>query len=86
MYDFRLDGGMKAQQFDGVDYSDRNARDAEAAALASLAFIDPGKRERKVVTSYAENVQGKGGPDMDADGKKVQKIPRHLRLPRMDEW
>lgn len=87
MYDFRLDGGMKAQEFDGVDYSDRNARDAEAAALAQLAFIDPGKRERKIVSSYAENVQSKGGgPELDADGKKIQKIPRHLRLPRMEEW
>ena len=86
MYDFRLDGGMKAQEFDGVDYSERANREAESAAQASLAFLDPGKRERKVVQSYSENIQAARGPELDADGKKVQKIPRHLRLPRMDEW
>ena len=88
MYDFKLDGGMKAQEFDGVDYSAKTTRDAEAAALANLAFLDPGKRERKVVESYAENVQSRpgGGPELDADGKRVQKIPRHLRLPRMEDW
>ena len=85
MYDFRLDGGMKAQEFDGVDYSDRTTRDAETAALAQLAFIDPGKRERKVVASYAESMQAaKSFTGEEADRKP--KMPRHLRLPRMDDW
>jgi superfamily II DNA/RNA helicase len=85
MYDFRLDGGMKAQEYDGIDYSDRTTRDAETAALAQLAFIDPGKRERKVVASYAESIQAaKSFAGEEADRKP--KMPRHLRLPRMDDW
>ena len=67
--------------------SDGALRISQLATLANLAFLDPGKRERKVVESYAENVQSRpGGPELDADGKRVQRIPRHLRLPRMEDW
>ena len=82
MYDFRLDGGMSTQMFEGKDYSDRNLREAELNALACLPFIDPGKRERKAVASYAETIARMGVEDQD----KKPKIPRHLRLPKMEDW
>ena len=82
MYDFRLDGGMGTQVFEGKDYSDRNLREAELNALACLPFIDPGKRERKAVASYAETIARMGVEDQD----KKPKIPRHLRLPKMEDW
>jgi SWI/SNF-related matrix-associated actin-dependent regulator of chromatin subfamily A member 5 len=83
LYDFRLDGGMKTQEFDGVDYSDRNTRE-ELSALAMAAYIDPGKRERKVVASYSESVRALA-PTGDEVDKKAR-LPRHLRLPKMDDW
>eukprot|EP00606_Chrysophyceae_sp_TOSAG23-5_P000494 GSChrysophyteH2.ASY1.ANO1.908.1 assembled CDS len=82
MYDFSLDGGMKAQEFDGIDYSDRNARE-EMNALAMAAYVDTGKRERKVVASYSESVRALAPNGEDVD--KKAKIPRHLRLPKMDD-
>ena len=82
MYDFKLDGGMGTQMFEGKDYSDRTLREAELNALACLPFIDPGKRERKAVASYAETIARMGVDDQD----KKPKIPRHLRLPKMEDW
>ena len=82
MYDFRLDGGLKTQEFDGVDYSDKSIREQERA-FNSLAFIDTGKRDRKMVTTYAENVarQPKEGAE---EGRP--KMPRSMRLPKMEDW
>jgi len=80
LYDFRLDGGMKTQEFDGVDYSDRNARE-ELSALATMAYLDTGKRERKVVASYSETVRSLAPEEVD----KKARLPRHLRLPKMDD-
>ena len=53
LYDFRLDGGISAQVFEGTDYSDtRNqAGNSNSSNWASLNFIDTGKRERKVVNA-----------------------------------
>lgn len=79
MYDFRLDGGMGAQVFEGKDYS--NVR--EKNALMGLAFIDPGKRERKAVASYSETVPRQTNNE---EGEKKQKLPRHLRLNKMEDW
>ena len=83
MYDFSLDGGMKTQEFDGIDYSDRNARE-EMNALAMAAYVDTGKRERKVVATYSESVRALAPSGEDVD--KKAKIPRHLRLPKMDDF
>ena len=49
MYDFRLDGGMTSQMYQGVDYSDKNQRDAEKEPQGRLflPFVDPGKREKE---------------------------------------
>lgn len=83
MYDFRLDGGMSTQVFEGKDYSDKTFREAELNALACLPFIDPGKRERKAVSSYAETIARMG---LEEQADKKQKIPRHLRLTKMEDW
>jgi SWI/SNF-related matrix-associated actin-dependent regulator of chromatin subfamily A member 5 len=83
MYDFRLDGGMTTQVFEGKDYSNKTLREAELNALACLPFIDPGKRERKAVATYAETIARMG---MEGEGDKKPKIPRHLRLTKMEDW
>lgn len=83
MYDFRLDGGMSAQTFEGKDYSDRNLRENELSAALGFTFIDTGKRERKTVASYSETI-ARVANDEGVD--KKPKIPRHLRLPKMEDW
>ena len=82
IYDFKLDGGMSTQVFEGKDYSDKNMRVAEMNAMAGI-FIDPGKRERKAINSYAETIARQTGQE---DGDKRQKLPRHLRLNKMEDW
>jgi SWI/SNF-related matrix-associated actin-dependent regulator of chromatin subfamily A member 5 len=86
LYDFRLDGGMSTQIFEGKDYSDKSLRDNGNAMFGGISFIDPGKRERKTVTTYNESSNMKAQRPDDGD-KKQPKMPRHLRLPpKMDEW
>ncbi|GMH46812.1 hypothetical protein TrLO_g5455 [Triparma laevis f. longispina] len=77
MYDFKMDDGMNTQMFEGVDYSDASTR------AAQLGLFDIGKRERKTV-DY--NKSGVTGQPRDPNAKKEVKFPRHLKLPRMDEW
>jgi SWI/SNF-related matrix-associated actin-dependent regulator of chromatin subfamily A member 5 len=79
IYDFKLDGGMATQVFEGKDYSTKQAREAEMMAMAGF-FIDPGKRERKNA-NYSETVTR-----APADDDKRQKLPRHLRLNKMEDW
>lgn len=68
LYDFSLDGGMKAQMFEGQDYSRKAiaAREAADASVfsSSFAFIDTGKRERKTIVPTAPRAEkkGSGGP------------------------
>mmetsp|Transcript_9123 Transcript_9123/g.8154 ORF Transcript_9123/g.8154 Transcript_9123/m.8154 type:complete len:1404 (-) Transcript_9123:63-4274(-) len=82
IYDFRLDGGMSTQVFEGKDYSDKANREAEVN-MYNFAFIDPGKRERKPISNYAENINPRVNVE---DPDKKPKLPRHLRLPRMEDW
>jgi SWI/SNF-related matrix-associated actin-dependent regulator of chromatin subfamily A member 5 len=87
MFDFRLDGGMKTQQFEGVDYSDKAVREQEklgADWAGGLGFIDTGKRDRKMVTTYAENVARFPKEGENEPGRP--KLPRSLKLPKMDDW
>jgi SWI/SNF-related matrix-associated actin-dependent regulator of chromatin subfamily A member 5 len=83
LYDFRLDGGMSAQTFEGKDYSDRSLRENELTGAVGFAFIDTGKRERKAVTSYSETLAREAKEEAT---DKRPKIPRHLRLPKMEDW
>jgi SWI/SNF-related matrix-associated actin-dependent regulator of chromatin subfamily A member 5 len=89
LLDFKLDGGgLSAQTFEGVDYSDALARSAQAEFLS---ILDIGKRERKTVANYNENqlyqqqVAAFQGPPKPKK-KKVIRLPKSLRLPRMEEW
>ena len=84
MYDFRLDGGMNTQTFEGVDYSNKVTREDERAALAAAAlYIDVGKRERKAIATYSETIARQ---TIAEEGDKRQKLPRHLRLSKMEDW
>jgi SWI/SNF-related matrix-associated actin-dependent regulator of chromatin subfamily A member 5 len=77
LYDFRLDGNTGTQVFEGKDYSDRSVRGA------ALGFIDTGPRERKTIGSYTES---KSQRSTETSDKKQTKMPRHLRLPKMEDW
>lgn len=79
LYDFRLDGGMSTQVFEGKDYSDRGFRESEKEAMGAI-WIDTGKRERKNV--YPEAPQKL---TENADDRRL-KLPRHLRLTKMDDF
>ena len=86
MLDFKLDGGLSAQTFEGVDYA-KNAQFTEEL----LGIIDMGKRERRSV-KYNENQLHKqqmtqqGERKKKSKSKKEIKLPKMLRLPRMEDW
>lgn len=89
MLDFKLDGGISAQTFEGVDYSDAKNT---AFTQELMATMDMGKRERRNV-AYNENQlymqqmkQQQGAQPKKKKPKKEIKLPKMLRLPRMEEW
>mmetsp|Transcript_24578 Transcript_24578/g.50608 ORF Transcript_24578/g.50608 Transcript_24578/m.50608 type:complete len:1255 (-) Transcript_24578:97-3861(-) len=88
MLDFKLDGGLSAQTFEGVDYSD--AKNAQFQA-EMLGIMDMGKRERRTVAYnenqlYQQQVAQQGSAPPKKKQKKDIKLPRMLRLPRLEEW
>lgn len=79
LLDFRLDGGISSQEFEGVDYSDRALRDH----LRMLAANSIGKRERKPPpTSYNPIIHSK--KSMTINNQRI-KLPRSLRIPNMED-
>ncbi|GAX14112.1 SWI/SNF-related matrix-associated actin-dependent regulator of chromatin subfamily A member 5 [Fistulifera solaris] len=79
LLDFRLDGGISAQTFEGVDYSDKDLRDH----LRMLAANSVGKRERRPPpSSYNPIIQSK--KSMIVNNKRI-KLPKPLRLPQMED-
>ena len=85
LLDFKLDGSS-VQTFEGVDYSLAQAR------KEMLGIFDLGKRERKEA-NYNENslyqrqvAALQGNRVQKPKKKKALKLPKHLRLPRMEEW
>ena len=91
MLDFKLDGGTSVQTFEGIDYSS-NALAQAKAETELLGILDIGKRDRKTA-NYNENMlyqqqiaalQGKVVTERKK--KKAIKLPKHLRLPRMEDW
>ena len=79
LLDFRLDGGISAQTFEGVDYSDRDLRDQ----LRMMAANSMGKRERRPPpTSYNPVISTK--KTMIVKGKNI-KLPKCLRIPQMED-
>ena len=88
MLDFSLDGGLSTQVFEGKDYSDKNFREGENAmggssSSSNFMFIDPGKRERKTIATYSDAPMK---VNRDDAVPKQRQLPRHLKLPKMDEW
>ena len=79
LLDFRLDGGISAQTFEGIDYSDKDLRDH----LRMLAADSVGKRERRPPpTGYNPVIQSK--KSMIVNNKRI-KLPKPLRLPQMED-
>ena len=79
LLDFRLDGGISAQTFEGVDYSDVEFR----KQLKLLAADSMGKRERRPPpTNYNPITQPK--KSMMVNNRKI-KLPKSLRIPRMED-
>lgn len=86
LLDFRLDGGMSAQVFEGQDYSKKpgNKGDIGMSILPNL-LLDMGKRERKPTQSNL-NERDLVKKAMDHEPRrKGSKLPKHLRLPRIDD-
>lgn len=87
LLDFKLDGSS-VQTFDGVDYS-RSALNKAKADAEMLGLFDIGKRERKEA-NYNENSiykqQMTALQTKTPTKKKAFKLPKYLRLPRMEEW
>jgi hypothetical protein len=79
LLDFRLDGGISTQTFEGVDYSDKDLRDH----LRMLAANSVGKRDRRPPpTEYNPIIQSK--KSMIVNNKRI-KLPMSLRLPQMED-
>ena len=79
LLDFRLDAGISAQTFEGVDYADRELR----TRLRLIAAENMGKRERRAPpANYNPVTQPK--KSMLVNNRKI-KLPKTLRLPRMED-
>mmetsp|Transcript_36972 Transcript_36972/g.75346 ORF Transcript_36972/g.75346 Transcript_36972/m.75346 type:complete len:934 (-) Transcript_36972:3950-6751(-) len=79
LLDFRLDAGISAQTFEGIDYGDRDLR----TKLKLMAADSMGKRERRAPpANYNPITQPK--KSMLVNNRKI-KLPPTLRLPRMED-
>jgi SWI/SNF-related matrix-associated actin-dependent regulator of chromatin subfamily A member 5 len=92
LLDFKLDGGTSVRTFEGVDYANNALSHAKAEADL-LGIMDIGKRERRAVANYNESALYQqqiaalqGGAAKQRNKHKVIKLPKNLRLPRMEEW
>jgi SWI/SNF-related matrix-associated actin-dependent regulator of chromatin subfamily A member 5 len=79
MLDFRLDGGVSAQTFEGIDYSDRELREQ----LRLLAANSMGKRERRAPPAEYNPIMHTK-KTMTVNNVKI-KLPKTLRLPSMED-
>ena len=97
MLDFKLDGSTSLQTFEGVDYSRKGdalaLAKAEQAQAELLGILDMGKRERRTVANYNENqmyqnqiAAHEGTKSRSKKKRKETRLPKYLRLPRMEEW
>jgi len=96
MLDFKLDGGSgSVQTFEGVDYSSKEGREEIKAARAQaeiLGILDRGKRVERI-TNYNENQLYRqqmnitiGNNDLNRKRKRDTRLPKSLRLPKLEEW
>uniref|UniRef100_A0A7S2V7T2 Chromatin-remodeling complex ATPase chain n=1 Tax=Entomoneis paludosa TaxID=265537 RepID=A0A7S2V7T2_9STRA len=85
LLDFKFDGS-NVQTFEGVDYSNS----AQAKQDELLGILDLGKRERKEAnyneaSLFQHQMASNQGPKKPKK-KKDATLPRHMRLPRLEEW
>lgn len=79
LLDFSLDGGISAQTFEGIDYSDKNLRDH----LRMLAASSVGKRERRPPPmNFNPIIISK--KSMVVNNQRI-KLPKALRIPQMED-
>lgn len=79
LLDFSLDGGISAQTFEGIDYSDKNLRDH----LRMLAASSVGKRERRPPPmNFNPIIISK--KSMVVNNQRI-KLPKPLRIPQMED-
>jgi SWI/SNF-related matrix-associated actin-dependent regulator of chromatin subfamily A member 5 len=79
LLDFKLDGGISAQTFEGIDYSDKNLREH----LRMLAANSVGKRERRPPPmNYNPIIISK--KSMVVNNQRI-KLPKPLRIPQMED-
>ena len=89
LLDFKLDGSS-VQTFEGVDYSSALAQ--AKAESEMLGIFDIGKRERKEAnynenSLYQQQVAALQGSIKKKPKKKKEfRLPKHMHLPRMEEW
>lgn len=79
LLDFRLDAGVSAQTFEGIDYSDAELR----KQLRLLAADSMGKRDRRPPPSTYNAVM-QPAKSMVIKDRKI-KLPPSLRLPSMED-
>jgi hypothetical protein len=79
---------MSAQMFEGKDYADKNNRSTAAAELSLLVLSmdTSGRRDRKVVGYSETNPRQGAGEGGGETGEKRQKLPKHLRLGKLEDW
>ncbi|KAL7579857.1 hypothetical protein ACA910_004869 [Epithemia clementina (nom. ined.)] len=87
LLDFKFDGSS-VQTFEGVDYSNSVAEQAKAQQL--LGILDLGKRDRKEAnyneaSLFQRQIASLQGPKKVRKKQEV-KLPKHMRLPRLEEW
>jgi SWI/SNF-related matrix-associated actin-dependent regulator of chromatin subfamily A member 5 len=90
LLDFKFDGSSNLQTFEGVDYSSNVLAQAKKEAEL-LNIIDMGKRERRTVAYnenkvYQQQMAAMQGNKVKERKKKMIRLPKALRLPRMEEW
>ena len=93
LLDFKLDGSSQMQTYLGVDYSSSAMLLAAKEEAELFGIMDMGKRERRTVANYNENklyqqqmASIQQGAVKKKKKKKLIKLPKSLRLPRMEEW
>lgn len=86
LLDFKFDGSS-VQTFDGVDYS-KSALNKARVDAEILGLFDIGKRERKEANYNEKSIYKQQMTTLQTTTtkKKTFKLPKDLRLPRMEEW
>ena len=72
---FAMDGGMSAYEFEEKKEPENKDQVDQLKALMGTNWVDPPKRERKRIVSYAENQGASRKEGSKASGPRVTKMP-----------